>query len=563
MPEARANSFDTHEVVNQSTSLVDYNLFTSNLALSEAVVREGGAWAFAQLSSFGALLGRAETFEAGALANKNPPILKTFDRFGHRIDEVEFHPAYHELSALAVSQGIHSSPWADPKPGAHVVRAAAATMLNEVEAGVGCPTTMTYGCVPAIKRRPDIAEFLLPKVYSRNYDKRFIPLAEKSGALIGMGMTEKQGGSDVRSNSTRATVLDAERGEYTLVGHKWFLSAPMCDAFLVLAQAPAGLSCFYMPRWLPDRTRNRIHIQRLKDKLGNKSNASSEVEFQNAHGWLVGEEGRGVPTIIEMATYTRLDCGLGTLGLMRQALSVAMHHASTRQAFQKNLVDQPLMRNVLADMVLEVEVATALSMRLARAFDHQSDPIEEQFRRVVTPAIKYWNCKRGPILGAEAMEVMGGAGYVEECNMPRLYRELPLNGIWEGSGNVMCLDVLRALSKNPAGVEAVRQEWALAKGGDARLDRYAIALEADLVHALDNVADARRLAERLALCIGAAQLVRFAPKAVSDAFCASRLDRDWGSAFGTLPNGCDFGTIIERGSVDQHCAEAPSLVANR
>jgi putative acyl-CoA dehydrogenase len=545
----KSADFETHEVFNQSDALVDYNVFTSNSALVEAVNREGADWAMAELSALGDYLGQAETIEQGSLANKYPPVLKTFDRFGKRIDEVEFHPAYHNLMAAQMKFGIHSAPWAEPKPGAHVARAVGMYLFAEVENGTQCPISMTYGGVPSLKKRKDLAATWLPKIYSREYDKNFKPISQKRGALIGMGMTEKQGGSDVRTNTTRATVLNAATGEYTLVGHKWFMSAPMCDGFMVLAQAAKGLSCFFMPRWLPDGTRNAIAIQRLKDKLGNRSNASSEVEFQNAHAWLVGEEGRGVPTIIDMATYTRLDCGLGTTGLMHQAVVQALHHTSMRTAFQHKLIDQPIMQNVLADLIVETEAATLLIMRLARAFDGLDDEAQTHFRRIVTPAVKYWICKRGPMLGAEALEVLGGNGYVEEAPLARIYREFPLSSIWEGSGNVMCLDVLRALTKSAEGLESVRQEWQTLKGTDKRLDLYASQLEPDLLNAADQERTARRLTERFALCLSASLMLKHAPQAVADAFLNSRLEQDWGHAFGTLPTGSDFASIIARGSL--------------
>jgi putative acyl-CoA dehydrogenase len=544
----RAELCRTHEVENQATPLLNYNVFTSNTALLEAVKREGADWAVADLTKFGEYLGRAETIELGALANRNPPILKTFDRYGNRIDEVEFHPAWHELMAASVGQGIHSSSWAEPKRGAHIARAAAAFMFTEIEAGTQCPITMTHASVLPLRKNKELAQVWLPKLFTRTYDRRFIPVAGKKGALIGMGMTEKQGGSDVRTNKSQASLLNAQTGEYSIVGHKWFFSAPMCDAFLVLAQAKAGLSCFFMPRFLPDGSLNSIRIQRLKDKLGNKSNASSEVEFFGAHAWLIGEEGRGVQTIIEMATYTRLDCGLGSAGLMHQALVQAIHHASMRTAFQRKLIDQPLMRNVLADLALEVEAVTLLIMRTVRAFDAQEDEREAHFRRIVTPAAKYFICKRAPSMGVEAMEVLGGNGYVEEGNLARIYREMPLNSIWEGSGNVMCLDLMRALSKTSGktseGLAVVQEEWRAVKGNNAILDRFAKQLENDIASATEQ--GARRLTESLAKCISAALLVQHAPSAMADLYCASRLDGNWGNAFGTLPESDQFLAIIDR-----------------
>lgn len=550
MAEKPADQFVTHEVFNQSKPLADYNTFSTNLALMEAVERYGGDWAHAQLVEFGRLLGSAEYLKLAEMANKHTPILHSFDRFGNRLDEVEFHPAYHQVLEMAVREGIHSSPWAEPKPGGHVARAAACYLQSQMEPGIQCPISMTYGAVPAVSRRSEIAKIWLPKIFSRQYDQHFLPIGQKSGALLGMGMTEKQGGSDVRLNTTRAVACPNSTGEYQITGHKWFFSAPMCDAFLVLAQAAAGLSCFFMPRWLADGSKNAINIQRLKEKLGNRSNASSEVEFHNASGWLLGEEGRGVPTIIEMATYTRLDCALGSAALMQLAVAQAINHSRYRTAFGRKLIEHPLMENVLADLVLEVEAATALSMRVACAFDAQDDEAETHFRRVVTPAAKYWICKRGPTLSAEAMEVLGGNGYVEEGPMARIYRETPLNSIWEGSGNVMCLDMLRALGKTEEALDAVHEEWRCIKGTESRLDRYAAALESDLIQARSEEFEpqARRLAERLALCISASLLIKHAPPAVADAFCSSRLERDWGSNFGTLNQTAHLKEIIERGS---------------
>jgi len=527
----------THQVLNQPPPLIDYNLFASDRALGAAVRREGAAWAADELAELGARLGSAETIEWGFQANANPPVLRAFDRYGNRQDKVEFHPSWHQLMALGIGAGLHAAPWAAPKPGAHVARAAGVFMLTQIESGVQCPITMTYGAVPALRRQKEIAAEWLPRIFSRDYDKSFRPAGEKHGALIGMGMTEKQGGSDLRSNMTKATPEGSggPGGAYRLTGHKWFMSAPMCDAFLVLAQAPNGPSCFFMPRWTPDGTLNAIRIQRLKDKLGNKSNASSEVEFDGAWALLIGEEGRGVPNIIEMGNYTRLDCAIGSAGLMRQAVAQAIHHASHRTAFQKKLADQPLMTRVLADLALEAEAAMLLALRLARAYDRQDDAAETAFRRLVTPAAKYWICKRGPVVAAEAMEVLGGNGYVEESMMPRLYREAPVNSIWEGSGNIMCIDVLRALGRNAEAGEALRGELATSRGGDARLDRFIARLDGDLAKSGGEEGNARRLVEAMVVALQATLLLRDAPSAVAEAFCASRLGGDWGHAFGTLP----------------------------
>jgi putative acyl-CoA dehydrogenase len=535
----------THEVLNQPPPLVDYDLFHSDRALADAVRREGAAWAEAELSAFGTSLGRAETIEWGVEANRNPPELHAFDRYGNRQDKVEFHPAWHQLMTLGVAAGLHASPWSTPQPGAHVARAAGALMLVQIESGVQCPITMTYGAVATLRRHAEISAEWLPRIFSRSYDRSFRPVAEKSGALIGMAMTEKQGGSDLRANTTRAE--PSADGTYRLTGHKWFMSAPMCDAFLTLAQAPGGLTCFFLPRWTPGGALNAIRLQRLKDKLGNRSNASSEIELDCAWARRVGEEGRGIPTIIEMGNYTRLDCALGSAGLMRQAVAQAIHHAEHRTTFQKKLADQALMTNVLADMALESEAATALALRLARAYDNEDDPAETAFRRVVTPAAKYWICKRGPMLTAEAMEVLGGNGYVEECPMPRLYREAPVNSIWEGSGNIMCLDVLRALGRSGA-VEAVLAELRDTSGGNADLDRYVAKLEGGLAGSGSGESVARRLVEATALALQAALLLRHAPNFIADAFCASRLGGDWGHAFGTLPSGTDLRAIVARAS---------------
>jgi putative acyl-CoA dehydrogenase len=540
-------SFLTHEVLNQPPALVDYNLFDGDRALQEGVEREDAGWAVARLRGFGARLGRAETIDWGFQANRHPPVLQSFDRYGRRSDTVEFHPAWHALMSLAVAEGLHTGPWAEPRAGAHVARAAQVYLQCQIEAGVQCPITMTYGVVPALQHQPEIAAEWLPRLYSRRYDPAFRPAPEKAGVLMGMGMTEKQGGSDLRANSTRAEPLDGggPGKPYRLVGHKWFMSAPMCDAFLVLAQAAKGPSCFFLPRWTPEGEPNRLRLQRLKDKLGNRANASSEVEFEGATAWLVGEEGRGIPTIIEMATYTRLDCALGSAGLMRQALTQAVHHARHRTAFQRRLIDQPLMANVLADLALESEAATALALRMARAFDRQDDALEAAFRRLVTPAAKYWICKRALAFVGEAMEVLGGNGYVEDSAMPRLYREAPVNSIWEGSGNVMCLDVLRALTRTPEAGEALRAELAPARGGDARLDRHLQGLD-EMLAARPDEAAARRLAATIVLALQGALLVRFAPPAVADAFCASRLAGDRGGTFGMLPAGADAVALIER-----------------
>src|SRR4029078_1514035 len=460
------------EVRNQPPPLEPYSLFTSDTVLREAVRREGAGWAEGNLTELGAKLGRPETVQLGFDANKFPPQLRTLDRYGHRIDEVDFHPAWHQLLEIALQAGLHSSPWENPKQGAHVARAAGTYMLGQIQSGVYCPLAMAYGSVPTLRHARQIADECLPLISSRESDRRFRPARLKPSSLVGMGMTENQGGSDLRSNTTRAQ--PSADGSFRLYGHKWFMSAPMCDAFLVLAQAPNGLSCFLMPRWTPDGERNAIFIVRLKDKLGNRSNASSEVEFNGAYAQLVGEEGRGIPTIIEMGNYTRLECCIGSSALMRQAVAQAIHHARHRSAFQKKLIDQPLMASVLADLGLESEAAPVLTMWLARAYDENNEAAQV-IRRVVTPAAKFWICKRTPFVTYEAMEALGGSGYIEESIMPRLYREAPVNSIWEGSGNIMCLDVLRAIERTPNTVDVLRHE--LGDGKDARLKDATSTLE--------------------------------------------------------------------------------------
>jgi len=538
------NSHATHTVFNQPPPFEDVNLFTTDRALAEALRREGAEWAEERATEFGAAVGRRETVAWGFQANEHPPVLRSYDRQGERIDEVEFHPAWHALMALGVENGLQAMPWREPRPGAHVARAAMFMLLAEVEAGVGCPLSMTYSAVPALRTQPEVAAEWEPRLGSTVYDPRLVSAGGKTGALCGMAMTEKQGGSDVRANTTEARPLGAggPGAEYEITGHKWFCSAPMCDAFLVLAQAPGGLSCFLLPRFTPDGERNRFHLQRLKDKLGNRSNASSEVEFRAAWARLLGEEGRGVQTILEMVNHTRLDCVIGSAAGMRWGTARAIHHAANRRAFGKPLIDQPLMRNVLADLAIESEAATTAMMRLARSYDEADAP----FRRLATAVLKYWTCKRAPVHAAEALECLGGNGYVEEWGLARLYREAPLNSIWEGSGNVQCLDVLRAIQKSPESLKALLAEIREARGADARLDTYVNELRAQLERPDDLEARARRLVERLALALQASLLVRHAPADVADAFCASRLAGDGGRAFGTLPAGIDFGAILAR-----------------
>ncbi|MGW0736049.1 acyl-CoA dehydrogenase family protein [Streptomyces sp. NPDC002851] len=539
----------THTVTNQAPPLVGYDVYTSDRALREAVERHLApdlhTTAGTELTALGTAAGSAEVQEWGALANENPPKLRTHDRYGHRIDEVDFHPAWHQLLDRAVSAGLTAA-WS--QEGGHVRRAAGFLVWTQAEAGHGCPVSMTHAAVPALRTEPTLAAEWEPRLTSRVYEPGLRPAAEKGGALFGMGMTEKQGGSDVRANTTAAKPLAVE-GEYELTGHKWFCSAPMSDGFLVLAQAPPygkdSLTCFLVPRVLEDGTRNVFAIQRLKDKLGNRSNASSEVEFDGTWARRVGEEGRGVRTIIEMVAATRLDCVLGSAALMRQAVVQAVHHASYRSAFGGLLVDKPLMRNVLADLHLESEAATTLALRLAAAYDDGGEQ-ERAFLRLAVPAAKYWVTKRCPAVAVEALECLGGNGYVEESGMPRLLRESPLNSIWEGAGNVQALDVLRALTREPAALDAFLREVGQARGADHRLDGAIKDLLTELADLEGVEARARRLVERLALVLQGSLLVRFAPPEVADAFCASRLGGDWGTAFGTLPHSLDLASVVER-----------------
>jgi putative acyl-CoA dehydrogenase len=535
----------THEVLNQPPPLENLNLFEQDVALRTAVAREGGAWGEARLNRFGAWLGQAATLRLGEQANRNPPVLRSHDRFGHRIDEVDFAPAWHELMRRAIAEQIHALPWIDPRPGAHVVRAASAFLLNQVESGVCCPIAMTFAALPALRAAPQIANAWAAKILSADYDPSAQPVAAKRGALIGMAMTEKQGGSDLRAGTTRAEP-DGDGG-YRLVGHKWFCSAPMSDAFLTLAWTEEGLSCLLVPRWRPDGTKNAIHLQRLKDKLGNRANASAEIEYGGASAQLVGEAGQGVRTIIKMVHHTRLDAAVSSAALMRQAVAQALHHAAHRSAFEKRLIDQPLMRNVLADLALESEAATALVVRLARAFDAAaSDPIAESFARIATAVTKFWVCKRAPAAIAEALECLGGNGYVEESILPRLYREAPVNSVWEGSGNVVCLDALRTLTRDPAALEAVLAELDRVRGADLRLDAWLVRLKNCLREQADAEPQARRLVEHLALALQGALLVEHAPAGVADAFCASRLADGGGRQFGALPRGLDLALICAR-----------------
>ncbi|WP_371569371.1 acyl-CoA dehydrogenase family protein [Streptomyces canus] len=534
----------THAVTNQPPPLTPYDA-SDDPVLLEGLRREGAGWAEEGIRRLGLRAGSAESQEWADQANRHEPVLRTHDRYGNRVDEVDFHPSWHHLMRAAVAEGLAGTPWSEDRPGAHVARTAGGLVWGHTEAGHGCPTSMTYAAIPALRKEPELAKVYEPLLTGRAYEPELRVPAEKRGLLAGMGMTEKQGGSDVRTNTTAATPT-AESGVYTLRGHKWFTSAPMCDVFLVLAQAPGGLSCFLVPRVLPDGTRNTFRIQRLKDKLGNRSNASSEPEFDGTVAWLVGPEGQGVKTIIEMVNCTRLDCVMMSATLMRRTLVEAGHHARHRSAFGARLVDQPLMRNVLADLALESEAATALTLRLAGAADRavRGDAGEQAFRRIATAVGKYWVTKRGPAFTAEALECLGGNGYVEDSGMPRHYREAPLLSIWEGSGNVNALDVLRALRRAPDTAQALFGELALAQGADARLDAAVTRLK-DLL-ATTSEAGARRLVEHMALTLQASLLVRHAPSAVADAFCATRLGGDWGHAFGTLPDAADAGAILDR-----------------
>ncbi|AGM06550.1 acyl-CoA dehydrogenase family protein [Amycolatopsis keratiniphila] len=536
----------THEVTNQVPPLAEYDV-AADPALLEGLERAGAGWAVAEVHALGRLAGSEQAQEWGRLVNENEPVLRTHDRVGNRIDEVEFHPYWHELMDVAVSYGLHAAPWRDPRPGAHAARAAKMYVWGQVDAGHTCPISMTYAAVPALRFNPELSERYEPLLAATDYDFGLREPSSKRGLIAGMSMTEKQGGSDVRANTTTARPLSD--GSYVIVGHKWFTSAPMSDMFLTLAQAPGGLSCFLLPRVLPDGSRNGIRLQRLKDKLGNRSNASSEIEYDDAIGWLIGEEGRGVRTIIEMVNNTRLDCAVGSAAGMRYGAVRAIHHARHRRAFGANLVDQPLMGNVLADLVVESEAATTVGMRLASATDRPDDEQEQAFRRLGLAVTKYWVCKRGPSHAVEALECLGGNGYVEESGMPRLYREAPLMSIWEGSGNVAALDALRAMAKQPESVAAYFTEVEQASGADARLDDAVGRLRKELSDLSDIEYRARRLVESMALVLQGSLLVRHGTPAVADAFCASRLGGDWGVAFGTLPSGVDTRAIISRAEV--------------
>jgi len=530
---------------NQPPPLVDYNLFEANAPLREAVEREGASWAHDLVQELGRLAGKQEAIDWGFQANANPPRLRTHDRFGERIDEVEFHPAWHELMRVAVGHGLHALPWREPRRGAHAARAAAFYVWSQVEGGHGCPVSMTYAAVPALRKSPEVAAEWEPLMTTLDYDPGLRPHKTKRGVLFGMAMTERQGGSDVRSNTTRAEPNGAN-GEHRLTGQKWFCSAPMCDAFLVLAQAPGGLSCFVLPRVLPDGTRNAFHIDRLKDKLGNRSNASSEITLDGAWAVLVGEEGNGVRTIIEMVNHTRLDCVIGSASMMRQAVAQATHHTANRSAFGNLLSEQPLMVNVLADLAVESEATTTLMMRLAGAFDRSNDPAEAHFRRIGVAIAKFWTCKRAIAVVAEALECHGGNGYVEESILPRLYREAPLNSIWEGAGNVNALDVLRAMQREPDSVTAYFEEVERARGVDKRLDHQIDELKRELADSDEVEFRARRTVEQMAVVLQASLLLRHGEQSVADVFLSSRLVNDRGYAFGTLKFTRELKSVVER-----------------
>jgi putative acyl-CoA dehydrogenase len=542
-------NYSPEVVFNQPPPLENYNLFDSDQALKEAVRREGGGWIEPEAHKLGELLGRPEIINLGVQANRFPPELRTHDRFGNRIDEVGYHPAYHELMRIGVEVRTHSLPWINSDSGAHVARAALAFLRHQIDEGTSCPLTMTFAAIPSLRLQPELAREWEPRILSSTYDPRSLPASQKLGALFGMGMTERQGGSDVRANTTLAEPVEGggPGGDYVIRGHKWFCSAPMCDAFLILAQAPKGLSCFLLPRWRPDGTRNAFHLLRLKDKLGNRSNASSEVEFNRAWSQLVGEEGRGIATIMEMVRHTRLDCAVGSAASMRKAVAEATHHAAHRLAFGRLLIDQPLMRNVLADLCLESEAATALSIRLAHAFDRsREDSREQKFARISTAITKYWITKRTPAVVAEALECVGGNGYVEESPLPRLYRDAPLNSLWEGAGNIQCLDVLRAMQKDPDAIEALRQEVKGATGANSIFDRFVGSLNWAKPAETGTEFDARWLVEKMALALQAAALIRTGNQSIADLFCSARLTGALGLAFGTLRSTDGVALLLER-----------------
>ncbi len=551
LPSLPPDGYATHEVMNQATPLAGHNAFSADRLLVEIAERENIRWARDLLAEAGATVGSAHVAALARDANRHLPELRAHDRFGHRVDEIAFHPAWHELMSLAIGQQTHSLSWTANRPGAHLARGMLSYLWNQGENGICCPLGMTYSAIPALRLQPDLAAVWEPFILSSRYDATPAPMQRKTGGTVGMTLTEKQGGSDLRATQSTARPAGPRRGPgeaYLVDGHKWFFSVPQSDVFVTLAQTDRGLSCFLLPGWLPDGSRNRLLIQRLKDKCGNKSNASSEIEYRGAIGWLVGEEGRGIKAALAMTHLTRLDFAIGSAGLMRRALSEAIHHTSTRRAFQKPLVAQPLMQNVIADLAVETEAATLLAFRMARAVDDEEagDATAALLVRIGTPVAKYWNCKRVVGVVHEALECHGGNGFIEEGPMARLYREAPLNGIWEGSGNIIALDVLRAAARTPDCVPAFLDELAEAKGGDRRLDRAIDSLAGELRRPDEHEARARRIAERMAIALQASLMIRHSPSAVADAFCATRLDADGGAAYGSLPAGLHQQAIVDR-----------------
>lgn len=554
VPSLPPDGYATHDVMNQATPFLDHNAFTGDRLLGEIAGRAPIAWARGLLTQAGTCVASAHVAKLARDANRHLPELRTHDRFGNRIDEIDFHPTWHELMSLAIGQGTHALAWTAKEPGAHLARGILSYLWNQGENGICCPIGMTYSAVPALRLEPALAAIWEPFILSTRYDPAAAPMQKKSGGTVGMTLTEKQGGSDLRATQTIARPATARRGSgeaYLIDGHKWFFSVPHSDLFVTLAQTERGPSCFLLPGWLPDGTRNRLLIQRLKDKCGNKSNASSEIEYRGAIGWLVGEEGQGIKVALAMTHLTRLDFAIGSAGLMRRALSEAIHHVSERRAFQKALVDQPLMQNVVADLALEVEAATLLAFRLAQAVDDEEggDARAKLLVRIATPVGKYWNCKRAVGVVHEALECHGGNGFIEESPMARLYREAPLNGIWEGSGNIIALDVLRAAAKTPESVDVFLDEVRAARGGDRRLDAAVSRLEAELRRPEEHEARARRIVEKMALALQASLMIRQSPQAIADAFCATRLDGDGGAVYGSLPAGLDQRAIAERARV--------------
>jgi putative acyl-CoA dehydrogenase len=550
------DGYATHEVLNQATPLIGHNAFVGDRLLTEIAKREGVSWARGILTEAGSTVASARVAELARAANRHLPELRTHDRFGHRIDQIEFHPAWHELMSIAIGQQTHALAWTSNQPCAHVARGVLSYLWNQGESGICCPLGMTYSAVPALRLQPELASIWEPFIVSKHYDPTPAPMDQKTGGTVGMTLTEKQAGSDLRATQTTACPAGPRRGPgeaYVIDGHKWFFSVPHSDVFVTLARTDQGLSCFLLPGWLPDGRRNQLLIQRLKDKCGNKSNASAEIEFRGALGWLIGEEGLGIKAALAMTHLTRLDFAIGSAGLMRRALSEAINHTAGRRAFQRALIDQPLMQNVMADLAIEVEAATLLAFRLARAVDDEQagDGGAKLLVRIGTPVGKYWNCKRVVGVVHETLECHGGNGFIEEGPMARLYREAPLNGIWEGSGNIIALDVLRAAAKTPESVDVFVAEIRTAKGGDKRLDHAVGRLETELRNPQEHEARARRIVEKMAIALQASLLVRHSPQFVSDAFCATRLEGDGGVAYGSLPVGIDQRVIIERAQVER------------